>query len=256
MPKLRGPINFATGLIGSIPFSKLKRIGKLDMSKLRKLDGMDMDAVRKLPLDDAKRADANKLLKAEKKLSFSTRAKSGAKKGFKAVKKTCSDNMMLCAGAGVLGYLAYESYEDLKEEKKQCNNICMPDDWEDFKKGRKAQPTYKTRNAVSPHDPSLRYEALYPDNQDIVCTKPNMMEDGINPAKKDSCDKFCQNVCDFTLGDVLTNVPSTAGSIFSDIFDDVFGSVFGDGAKWAMYASGGLCSLIMILVVFIVVFKK
>lgn len=255
MPKLSGVVDVAAGMIGSIPIKKLTDNG-VKLRSIRKLNGMDMDAIRKLPTDDPLRASANALLEAEKKLSFTSRAKAGAKSGFRTVKSTCGKNIALCAGVGIAGYTTYKSYQDLSEEKKQCSGICMPDDWEDFKKGRKARPTYKTRDAVSPYDPSLRYEALYPDNEDIVCTTTNMMEDGINPAQKDSCDKFCQNVCDFTLGDVLTNVPATGANMLTDIFKDIFGSVFGDSAKWAMIASGGLSSLILFLIVFIVVLKQ
>jgi hypothetical protein len=214
-----------------------------------------MEDVRKLDLDDALRADANKLLKAEKKMSFSSRAKAAPKDGFETVKETCFKNGKLCAAMGVTGYLTYKSYQDLSEEEKQCNNICMPDDWVEFKKGRKARPTYKTEDAVSPYDPSLKYEALYPDNADTVCTVTNMMDDGINPAHKDSCDKFCQNVCGFTLDDVLLNTPSTSASLMKELFGDTIGELFGDSTS-GMIASGVSSLLIIVLVVFIIMFIK
>lgn len=249
--KFSGVINVAEGTIGGSKTLFKNAAKHADMDLIKRFDGMDFDELRNFDVGDPRRVDANALLKAEKKMSFTGRAKTGVKKAATA----CGKSPGLCAGAGITGYLAYASYKDLSKEKKQCSNICMPDDWDEFKNGRKARPTYKTENAVSPYDPSMKYEALYPENADIVCTTANMMQDGINPAQKDSCDKFCQNVCDFTLDEVITNVPAKGASIFMDAINKMFESVFGDGAKWAMLASGVMSFLIPILVI-IVVLKK
>jgi hypothetical protein len=264
MPKIRGIINMATGTLGGSTRLYKALLRNVDPSIVRKFDGFDIDIIKKLPIEHADRVDANKIMAATKKISKMDRAKSMAETGFGVVGRTCGKNVGLCAGAGITAYLNYESYKELKEEQKQCLDICMPEDWGNYKKGRISQPTYKTIDAVSPNDPSLSYAELYPDNKDHVCTRPNLLEDGFQLNDKDSCDKFCQNVCDFTLRDVLTNAPTTGANmgadiikkILKDIFGDIFGDTFGDGAaKTAMIGSSVLCCLILLIIVFMKIIK-
>lgn len=109
---------------------------------------------------------------------------------------------------------------------------------------------------MSPNDPSLSYAELYPDNKDYVCTKPNLLEDGFKLNDKDSCDKFCQNVCDFTLRDVLTNAPAAGASIVTDTIKDILGDIFGDGAaQTAMIIISSVVSCLILLIVVFMILK-
>ena len=257
MVKIRGIINVAAGTIGGSTRLYKAMLKNIDPSIVRKFDGFDLDYIKKLPTEHADRVDANTMMAATKKISKTDRAMGMAETGFGVVKKTCGKNIGLCAGSGIAAYLTYDSYKELKEEQKQCLDICMPEDWGNYKKGRISQPTYKTIDAKSPNDPSLSYAELYPDNKDYVCTRPNLLEDGFQLNDKDSCDKFCQNVCDFTLRDVLTNAPAAGASIVTDtikdILGDIFGDTFGDGAaQTAMIISSVVSCLILLIVVFMI----
>jgi len=257
MTRVRGVINALDGTISGSKRLFRAMTKHVDPSIIKKFDGLDLDYIRSLPTDHVDRLDANKLMAATKKISKTDRALAATESGFSAAIKTCGKNVGLCAGAGIAAYLVHESYKKLKKEKKQCLAICMPEDWDRYKEGLISQPTYKTKSAVSPYDPSLKYEALYPDNEDFICTKPNLLEDGFKLTDKDSCDKFCQNVCDFTLNDVLSNAPRQGVELGSGILKGVFGDIFddmlsGSAVKTAMLVSSVLSCLLLLIVVFMI----
>lgn len=251
----KGVIDIAAGTIGGSKRLFKAATKNVDIDILRTFDGFDLDQLKNLPLDDVKRLDANKVMAATKKISKTDRAMKAGGSGFSAAKKTCGKNIGLCAGGGVAAYLTYKSYKDLKKEQKQCLKICMPEDWNEYKDRQKSQPTYKTRDAVSPYDPSVTYAELYPDNEDYICTKQNLLEDGFRMTDRDSCDKFCQNVCDFSLDDVLINAPGVGADVVKTILGDVVGDIFGEsGGKIAMIVSGVLSCLILLMVMFKIFF--
>ena len=256
MGKIKGIVSAASGMIGDVPIATLARNSGVSFEALsdvaRKLDGRTMSDIRKLPLDDPLRESAEKLLKSEMAHSFATRAIT-VKGAVKKVGKACAGNPALCAGAGISGYLAIDSYKKLKKEEKECYNLCIPDDWDKFKNGDKTEPTYKLKNAVSPYDPTIKYEELYPDHEDMLCTKSNMMTDGINPSEKDSCDKFCQNVCGFELTEVLSKSAETVGGTAADVVTAGAGAaadgLLPDIGKYAWIIGGGLVLLIILLII-------
>lgn len=250
--QIGGAIDFGAGVIGNVPFSTIARNSgeTLDTIKslARQFDGKSFSEIRKLPASDPLRKSADKLLKIEKAQSFATRA-SSVKNAVKKIGKLCTDNKALCAGLGVAGYLAYDSYGKLKKEKKECLNVCIPDDWEKFKKGEIQKPTYKLENAVSPYDPEIKYSELYPEHKETVCTIPNMLSDGINPSDKDSCDVFCQNVCDFELTDVLSESAQTAGRGTRGILGGATEGLLPDFGNYVWILGGVIMALIVLFVV-------
>jgi hypothetical protein len=250
--KLTGVVNTATGMIGDLPFKRLAELSGSTTAMVRKiaktLNGKSMDFLRKLLKTDPLRKNADKLLKLEMASMFAKRAGS-VKNTVKKIGKKCTSNAALCAGVGIAGYLGYTSYKELSEEKKQCNAMCMPDDWEAFKNDQIDNPTYKTESAVSPHDPTLKYSILYPEFKETLCTRSNLMEDGIRPNEKDSCDKFCQNVCDFELTDVIAKTAKTAAEIATEAAKEGTSALFselGDFTKY-FWIIGGVFILLVVL---------
>ena len=167
-----------------------------------------------------------------------------------AVKETTSfcgkpGRMKYCVGAGVGvtvgGYYTLKAWNKLEEDKKQCLNVCYPDDWKAAKAQRRP-PTYKTETAVNPNDNTIRYEALYPDMADTVCTPDNMTKSG-----KSNCDDFCKTKCDYDLDDLLDEVVSEAGDDVGSILDKIFGSIF--GSNWKKWLIGiAICLLFLLMI--------
>lgn len=257
MPRISGVIDFTAKTIGGSTalFSALAK--HIDVQKMGRLfDNMNLDFIRNLPLDDVRRLEANELIDATKKVSKTERAKASAMRGLTALKDSCGQHVMLCAGGGLAAYAAYDSYTDLEAEKKTCLKMCMPEDWDDYNKGRIARPTYKTKDAVSPYDPTVKYELLYDNNKDYLCTLSNMAEDGIKLSDKDRCDQFCQSTCDYDLSDVLTNAVKKPVNSVLDGIKDIFGDIFGGNVgKIAMIVSGVICCLILLMIVLKIVKK-
>lgn len=156
---------------------------------------------------------------------------------FSRVTKACTDNAALCLGAGLIGATVakhgYEKYEELEKEQKQCINLCLPDDWFEYKDGEIDEPTYKTKDAVAPNDETVKYAPLYEDDETpaMLCTKDNLMKKGIN-SDKYGCDTFCKDVCEYDATDVVGGaVGDAADSIFNTVtggVEDLFNSIFGD----------------------------
>jgi len=144
-------------------------------------------------------------------------------------------------GMAVGGYYSLEAYEDLEDEKKQCLNLCFPDDYrEAVKSGR--VPTYKTENAVSPFDPEVKYAVLYPDLKDSLCTRENMTKLGVN-----NCDDFCKVKCDYDLDDFFEQVAGNVADDAGGIIQGTMKAIFGD--HWKIYVSlmfVVICVLLMI----------
>lgn len=163
-----------------------------------------------------------------------------------AVKETTSfcgkpGRKKYCVGAGVGaavgGYYTLKAWNELEDDKKQCLNVCYPDDWKAAKAQRRP-PTYKTETAVNPNDNTIRYEALYPDMADTVCTPDNMAKSG-----KSNCDDFCKTKCDYDLDDLLDEVLSKAGDDVGGIFDKLFGS------NWKKWLIGiAICLLFLLMI--------
>lgn len=140
-------------------------------------------------------------------------------------------------GAAVGAYYSLEAYNDLEEDKKQCLDLCFPDDYrEAVKNGR--TPTYKTESAVSPFDPEVKYAILYPDLADSLCTRENMTKLGVT-----ECDSFCKVKCDYDLDDFFAQVAENASEDVGNVLSRGLQSMFGD--HWKIIVLVVLCVLLL-----------
>jgi len=157
----------------------------------------------------------------------------------------CKKNLQMCVMGGLAAatgaYYSLEAYNDLEKEKKECLNLCYPEDYRNaIDEGR--TPTYKTENAVSPSDPNMRYTVLYPELEDMLCTPENMTKEGAS-----DCDDFCKTNCDYDLDDIFETMATNAGGDIRTGLDATLTSLLGD--KWKMYVIIFfviLCVLIML----------
>jgi hypothetical protein len=145
----------------------------------------------------------------------------------------CKNNPTICAAAATIGVTAgmatYDKYKDLEEEQQTCLRLCAPEDWDEYKTGKKNKPTYKTEDAVSPYDSAIAYAPLYEDEEtaELLCTEDNLRSQGIVADKK-GCETFCEEVCDYDATDVITGTASSFTSGITDGIQDLFNAVFGD----------------------------
>lgn len=132
----------------------------------------------------------------------------------------CTANPNHCLGAGigatVTAYYTLESWQNLKEKKRQCLAICYPDDY----KTNRANPTYKTADHP-------QYAPLYPQMKDQICTPENMTKKGAT-----NCDEFCPGTCDYDFDDVVANIFPEAADDVAGVFSNIFGKVLGENWKW------------------------
>ena len=168
-------------------------------------------------------------------------------------KNFCMNNVSMCAqvglGAGVAGFYGLKGWKNMKEEKKQCLSVCYPDDWQAYKENKISTPTYKTKNAVSPLNPDVKYSILYPDMKDNVCTLENLTKRGFNPGE---CDKFCDTTCDYDVTDV---VGAAADAAKNDVFGVIEGGlkrVLGENYKWWL---AGILVIILFLILLPILLK-
>lgn len=191
----------------------------------------------------SKQTDANDL----KKLKQASKKVDDAAEAVEESASFCGKpgRMKYCVGAGVGaavgGYYTLKAWNNLEDEQKQCLNVCFPDDWKTAKAQRRT-PTYKTKNAVHPNDNSIRYEALYPDMKDIVCTPRNMAKAG-----KSNCDQFCKTKCDYDLDDLLKEAADNAGEDAGNIIEVFLNSVF--GPNWKKWLIGIVMCIIMLVMI-------
>jgi hypothetical protein len=136
-----------------------------------------------------------------------TKVGTGIGIGIKKAGKFCKDNPKTCAagalGLGVGTFYGVKEWNKLTKEKKECLSVCYPDDWQEYKSGKIKTPTYKTKNAVSPFDNTVRYAALYPDMENQICTVENLTKKGLS-SSSNNCKAYCENVCDFDITDVIS----------------------------------------------------
>lgn len=142
-------------------------------------------------------------------------------KKLKKVASFCGKNPGTCAagaaGLAIGGFYGVKQWEKLSKEKKECLNVCYPEDWQAYKSGEIDRPTYKDKSGVSPYDEEVHYAALYPALKDQLCTKANMLQKGV---KNGDCKSFCEDVCDFNVTDVI-------GGAVGAMKDDVQGAGLG-----------------------------
>lgn len=171
-------------------------------------------------VDELKRASDNTLTKTE---------------GF------CSKNPLTCVGGGVTSaaalYYGVSAFQDLKEEQRQCLNLCYPDDYNT----NKSNPTYKTRD---------RFPLLYDNNLgDQLCTPENMQITGTS-----NCDQFCKQTCDFDFDDVIDRMFSDAGDDAVGLFNGLFEKILGEHWKWWLLLI--LCVPLIGLTLYIMLVKR
>jgi hypothetical protein len=148
----------------------------------------------------------------------------------KATKNMCLKNKKMCMAAAVGtaagaygGIQLNKKYKEMKKEEQQCMSMCAPDDWGEYTQGIKDKPTYKTKDAVSPYDPEIKYEVLYTEEgiADQLCTEENLLKSGVKVDVK-GCETFCESVCDFTLSDAAEEL---AGDAASSLWNNTVGPV-------------------------------
>jgi hypothetical protein len=137
-----------------------------------------------------------------------------AKKGTLAAADACKKNPLLCAaGVATIGTSLYtaKKYGDMKEDQKDCIQLCYPEDWSEYVEGKIPQPNYKVMDGVSRKDPALKYAHLFPEMEDKVCNLENLKKQSIIEGKE-SCDKFCEKACEIDATDVIANVVKDGAS--------------------------------------------
>lgn len=157
----------------------------------------------------------------------------------------CSRNPKFClaaaGGVAVTGFYTASAWNALEEEQRQCLSVCYPDDYK-----TNPNPTYKTRDAVSPVDHEIRYAELYPEMADTVCTPDNMAKSGAT-----NCDQFCKSRCDYDFDDVVDQIFREVGEDAGSAFDGFFSSVLGDKWKWWLLL---IVSVLLILITIPIIF--
>eukprot|EP00959_Pyramimonas_sp_CCMP1952_P040227 840867-Pyramimonas_sp.AAC.1 len=130
----------------------------------------------------------------------------------------------------------------MEKRKKECLNLCYPDDYDTSR----ANPTYKTADATHPTDAGIVYSELYPEHADRLCTPTNMVKKGT-----DDCDTFCELVCDYDLDDVMDEMIRAVGddaqNVAGNVIDGLLRSLLGD--QWQKI----LIAIIVIIIVMITV---
>jgi hypothetical protein len=159
-------------------------------------------------------------------------------------------------GAAVGGYFLWDAWKEAEEEQRKCLNLCYPEDWRAYRNNEINRPTYKTSNAVSPYDDTIKYKELHDEGKgDLLCTPNNLRDSGLSTNEKTHCDQFCSETCDFSFRDVINGAAKNARNTGLDILLAPLKSVFGEFADIAMWGLFGLVALI-VLVLIISIVKK
>ena len=173
--------------------------------------------------------------------------------GITSAANACIKNKKMCVGAAVavgVGAYMYDKYGEMDKEQKQCMTTCFPEDWQEYVDGEISTPNYKVIGGRSKKDQELTYAALYEDDdmKNNLCTLEKLAENNI-PEGKDSCNEFCEAVCDFDVNDLvretasdLTGGASTLGGAAWQGFFDGLGIDFEQVKKY------GIMALVAILI--------